>query len=60
MSVPNQKRVIIRKAPCDKDHLYTTTNLDALKAAMVELKGETLKLWIYLSKNQNNFENQHY
>ena len=29
MSVPNQKIVTIEKEPCDKEHLYSMTNLNA-------------------------------
>lgn len=56
MSAPNQK--IIRgsyKAPCDKNNLYTATNLDTLQKVMNDLKGETFKMWMYLGKNQERY-----
>lgn len=56
MSVPNQKHIIIKKEPCDKDNLYTTINLQALQQAMQNLSGEAFKFWVYLSKNQQNYE----
>lgn len=30
-------------------------NLDALQHAMIDLKGETFKLWMYIGKNQNGY-----
>ncbi len=55
MSVPNQKKVIIKKEICDKKNLYATINMNALEKAMNDLSGEAFKLWIYFSKNQNNY-----
>lgn len=55
MSVPNQKKVIIKKEPCNKDNHYTATNLQALQYAMNDLSGEAFKLWMYFSKNQDNY-----
>lgn len=55
MSVPNQKKVIIKKEICDKNNLYATINMNALEKAMNDLSGEAFKLWIYFSKNQNNY-----
>ncbi len=51
-TVPNQKTVQVHKEICDKQHLYSRINLDALQYAMIDLAGETLKLWLYISKNQ--------
>lgn len=31
-------------------------HLDALQEAMTKLKGETLKLWLYLNKNQDSYQ----
>lgn len=55
MSVPNQKIIQIQKAPCNKNNLYCTINLEALQQAMSELSGAGLALWLYLSKNQNGY-----
>lgn len=56
MSVPNQKKVIIKKEPCNKDNHYAMINLQSLQKAMQDLKGETFKMWVYLSKNQPQFQ----
>lgn len=56
MSVPNQKHIITKKEPCDKSNIYSITNIEAMKSAMKDLKGECFKLWSYFSKNQNNFQ----
>lgn len=56
ITVPNQKVISVQKEKCDKQHLFAMYNLDALQKAMMDLKGETFKLWCYLGKNQNNHE----
>ena len=56
ITVPNQKTITIVKDKCDKQNYYATYNLEALQNAMLDLKGETFKLWCYLGKNQNNYE----
>lgn len=56
-TVPNQRTIKVRKSATDKEHRYTTNNLEALAEASRNL--ETLggfKLYIYLAKNQNNYE----
>ena len=55
-TVANQKTIKVQKEKTDKSNLYTITNLDALQSAMIDLKGETLKMWLYLNKNQNGYE----
>lgn len=57
MGYPNQKRIIIKKEPCDdKEHLYAKINIAALQKAMTELKTTgAIKLWLYLAKNQDNY-----
>lgn len=54
-TVANQKTVNVVKAESNKDNYYCITNLDALRMAMINLKGETFKLWCYLNKNQNGY-----
>jgi len=44
------------RLPRDGDHLYTRQSLEAIQLAMVNLKGETFKLWLYLSKNKDGEE----
>lgn len=56
ITVPNQKIVTVQKETCDSAHLYAMYNLEALRLAMLDLKGETFKLWCYLGKNQSNYE----
>lgn len=44
------------RLPRDGEHLYTRQSLEAIQRAMVDLKGETFKLWLYLSKNKDGEE----
>lgn len=56
MSFPNQKKVkIAERTERDKDHLYATMNIDALSAAVRDLNGSALKMWLYFNKNQKNY-----
>jgi len=56
MSVPNQKIVeIAPRTVRSRDNLYAMLNLDALRTAMQELNGSSLKLWLYFDKNQDNY-----
>lgn len=57
MSASNQ--YIIRIAPrelFDKTHTYSLMHLDSLQKAMCNLKGESLKLWLYCNKNQDGYQ----
>ena len=53
---PNQKTVKVQKENSNKDNRYAIYNLEALNNALIDLKGESFKLWCYLNKNQNNYE----
>lgn len=56
MSVPNQRIVQIGKRTVrNGQNLYATMNLEALQLAMKTLKGSSLKMWLYLNKNQENY-----
>lgn len=55
-TVPNQKTVTIKKAPCNKDCYYTTIQNDILAKAMRELKGEHFKIFMWLAANANNYK----
>lgn len=56
MSYANQKTVQVKKMKCDKQHLYTRINLEAMQSAMKELKKVgAFKLWLYLAKNQDQY-----
>ena len=54
-TVPNQKTIKIQKEKSDKNNLYAIFNLEALQHAMIDLKGESFKLWCYLNKNQSGY-----
>ena len=54
--VPNQKEVVVNKEKCNKENLYATINLAAMDKAAQDLKPNSFKLWIYFSKNQDNYE----
>ena len=53
---PNQKTVKVQKEKSNKENKYAIYNLDALNIAMIDLKGESFKLWCYLNKNQQGYE----
>ena len=56
MSYTNQKTVQVKKMKCDKQHLYTRINLEAIQCAMNELKKVgAFKLWLYFAKNQDQY-----
>ena len=56
MPVPNQKIITVYKQKCDNTHKYTVNNLSALDSAVKLLKNiGSIKLYIYLAKNQNNY-----
>ena len=55
MSVPNQKKIIIQNAPCDRNNLYCMINIEAFQKAVSELSRAGLALWCYLAKNQNGY-----
>jgi hypothetical protein len=52
-TVPNQKTIQVQKEKSNKDNLYSIFNLKALQHAMIDLKGESFKLWCYINKNQS-------
>lgn len=56
-TVPHQRTIKVSKSTTDKNHKYTTNNLEALAEACRNL--QTLggfKLYMYLAKNQGNYE----
>lgn len=55
MAAPNQKTVSINKEKCDKNHLYTCVNIDALTYAMKDMTPAQFKVWFYFAKNQNKY-----
>lgn len=55
---PNQRILTECKyAACDQNHYYMKMNINALENAFSKLKNiSSLKLFLYLSKNQENFK----
>lgn len=52
----NQKTVeLADRVPRNKENIYSTINIAALQQAMINIKGEALKLWLYINKNQDNY-----
>lgn len=57
MSSPNQNIVrVMPREPFDKTHTYSLMHLDSLQMAMCNLRGESLKLWLYCNKNQDGYQ----
>ena len=54
-TVPNQKVVKVNKEECDTTHLYAKINLAAMEAAAQNLDAAAFKLWVYFSKNQDDY-----
>ena len=53
-TVPNQKVIKIQKEKIDKDKgNFAMIDSDALQNAMIDLDGNTFKLWMYFSKNRD-------
>lgn len=56
-TVPNQRTITVKKEPTDKEHLYTTNNLEAVDEAARYLQSKAgFKLYYYIAKNQNNYQ----
>lgn len=55
-SVPNQRKITTHKVKSNKDNLYAITNINSLSYAMSVLTHSGLRLWLYLAKNQDNYE----
>ena len=57
MSVPNQLVITVQKEKTDKQHLYSCINLEAIDYAAIHLRTVgAFKLWMYIAKNQNEYE----
>lgn len=53
----NQRTVELAvRVPRNKDNIYATINVEALQEAMKNIKGEALKLWLYINKNQDKYK----
>ena len=56
MASPNQKIVYIgERLPRDVSHPYTEQSIEAMAHAARELSGDRFKVWMYLSKNRDDF-----
>lgn len=56
MAVPNQKIVYIGdRLPRDSEHPYSEQSIEAMAAAAKKLSGDRFKVWLYLSKNRDDF-----
>lgn len=51
-----QKVLLVSKQPCDKNHYYSVINLESIDYAALHLKGVPFQMWLYIAKNQNNYE----
>ena len=50
----NQRTITVNKEICDKEHLYTVNNIEALEEAMFRLQTKLgIKLYLYLAKHQD-------
>lgn len=57
MSYPNQKKITIDKMPCNSHNKYAVINQQAMQKAMCQLKTMgSIKLWLYLAKNQPDYK----
>lgn len=54
-TVPNQKTVKVSKVET-KGKIFAQIEMNALEEAARNLKAGAFKLWVYFSKNQNNYE----
>ena len=53
--VPNQKHIVVSKAPCDVAHIYTMRNKESEAYASRTLGNAAYRMWIYLSSHQDGY-----
>lgn len=53
--VPNQKHVVVSKAPCDVAHIYTMRNKESEAYASRTLGNAAYRMWTYLSSHQDGY-----
>lgn len=56
MTNPNQKKITVKKCSRDNGKTFAYMSTDALQKAMNNLKECSLKLWLYLAKNQTEYK----
>lgn len=54
--IPNQKHIYVRKKICDTENIYCMINLIALEEAAQSLDAGAFKFWVYLAKNQDEWD----
>lgn len=54
-TVPNQWVIKVVKDSIDEDTTYMRTKISSLEKSAKDLKAGAFKLWIYFSKNQDNY-----
>lgn len=54
--VPNQKHIVVNKAPCDTTHIYTMRNKESEAYASRILGNAAYRMWTYLSSHQDGYE----
>lgn len=56
-TVPNQRIITVKKSKTDRQHIYSANNIQAMFEAMGRLTSMCgFKLYMYLAKNQDNYE----
>lgn len=53
--VPNQKHIVVSKAPCDVAHIYTMRNKESEAYASRILGNAAYRMWTYLSSHQDGY-----
>lgn len=56
ISNPNQRYIETHKEKTDVENKYAKINLNALQNAMSTLSPKAFQLWIYLSKNKDEYK----
>ena len=54
-TVENQKIIIVSKVESNKEHPYSIINIEASKKALLQLDGNTFKIWYYMAANQDKY-----
>lgn len=55
-TAPNQKIIVVEKAPCDTSNLYFRANIEADIKASINLSANAFLLFNYIRRNQNGYE----
>ena len=52
----NQRAIRVVKAPVGASNPYSMFNIEAARAALLNLSPNAFKLWFYMNMNQNGYE----